>query len=178
MFAFTTPSIQVQSYYPSLLNRIKNGDSCLDLGCGLGQNVHKISLDCSPSSNTFGSDLSQDLVDCGYDYFRDQEALASKFFIGDLLDENSSGLQTSGKNIRHPLHSLSLPPLELGKPIESIHRFNQAPKTRNRFRNLWMTNWCLASKGDNPKFERESSRAYDYVSARQGELEETVGFSW
>jgi SAM-dependent methyltransferase len=89
-FGFTAPSIQVQSYYPSLLNRIKTGDKCLDLGCGLGQNVRKIVYDCGPSSKIFGSDILQDLIDCGYDYFLDKQALESKIFTCDLLNATSS----------------------------------------------------------------------------------------
>lgn len=87
-FGFTSPSIQVQPYYPSLLNRIKNGDSFLDLGCGLGQNVRKIVYDCGPTSTVFGSDLSQDLMNCGYDYFLDKASLESQFFTGNLLSGN------------------------------------------------------------------------------------------
>jgi SAM-dependent methyltransferase len=89
-FGFTAPSIQVQPYYPSLLNRMKKGDRCLDLGCGLGQNVRKVVLDCGLSSNVYGSDLLQDLIDCGYTYFLDQASLQSRFSTGDLLNENSS----------------------------------------------------------------------------------------
>ncbi|KAE9980585.1 hypothetical protein BLS_004131 [Venturia inaequalis] len=84
-FGFTSPSIQVQPYYPSLLTRIKNGDRFLDLGCGLGQNVRKIVHDLGPSPSVFGSDLSQDLIDCGYDYFLDKSSLEPQFFTGDLL---------------------------------------------------------------------------------------------
>ncbi|QDS77249.1 hypothetical protein FKW77_003466 [Venturia effusa] len=89
-FGFTSPSIQVQPYYPTLLSRLENGDRCLDLGCGLGQNVRKIVLDRGPSPRVFGSDLSPDLIDCGYDYFLDKASLESQFFTGDLLSDNDS----------------------------------------------------------------------------------------
>lgn len=75
----------MQPYYQSLLTRIKNGDRFLDLGCGLGQNVRKIVHDLGPSPTVFGSDLSQDLIDCGYDYFLDKASLEPQFFTGDLL---------------------------------------------------------------------------------------------
>ncbi|TID18988.1 S-adenosyl-L-methionine-dependent methyltransferase-like [Venturia nashicola] len=92
-FGFTSPSIQVQPYYESLLTRIKNGDSFLDLGCGLGQNVRKIVYHLGPSPNVFGSDLSQDLIDCGYDYFLDRASLEPQFFTGDLLSGNDPNLK-------------------------------------------------------------------------------------
>lgn len=93
-FGFTAPSIQVQPYYPTLLERIRNGDKCLDLGCGLGQNVRQIVYECGPSSHIFGSDLSRDLIECGYDYFLDKKALETQFFTGDLLNEKSSDFRS------------------------------------------------------------------------------------
>jgi SAM-dependent methyltransferase len=89
LFAFTWPSIQIAEIYTKVLDRVKGGHQLLDLGCGFGQNIRWLIHDGAPSENVAGADISPLLVDCGYEYFKDQEKLKSKFFIGDVLDSQS-----------------------------------------------------------------------------------------
>jgi len=90
LFAFTYPSIQRTPKYAEILDRIKNGQQYLDLGCGFGQNIRKLVFDGAPAANITGADLSQTLIDCGFEYFRDRDTLGSKFVIGDILNNESA----------------------------------------------------------------------------------------
>ncbi|KAF2429774.1 hypothetical protein EJ08DRAFT_634942 [Tothia fuscella] len=90
-FLFVDPTIQNHSYYKPVLERTKKsngeeGDMILDLGCGFGQNMRQLVLDGVPRDRVFGADISEDLINCGYDYFKDGNA-DTRFmsFIGDLL---------------------------------------------------------------------------------------------
>lgn len=83
------PSIQDHPSYSELKVRAKEGHKLLDLGCGFGQNMRKLVLDGAPPESIFGADLSQDLIDCGYDYFRDGASAKLTFFVGDILEEAS-----------------------------------------------------------------------------------------
>ena len=49
--------------------------------------MRKLALDGAPAGSVFGADVSQDLVDCGYEYFRDGGGTPKfMFFIGDILN--------------------------------------------------------------------------------------------
>jgi SAM-dependent methyltransferase len=65
---------------------LKNGSKLLDLGCGIGQNIRKLILDGALARNISGGDLSTELIECGYEYFRDRDTLISKFYTFDILD--------------------------------------------------------------------------------------------
>ncbi|KIW00033.1 uncharacterized protein PV09_08385 [Verruconis gallopava] len=89
VFAFTWPGISRVYVYQQVLDRVKSGDKLLDLGCGFGQNIRKLVYDGAPSENITGADISQAMVDCGFEYFRDRDRLKTKFFIGDVFDEDA-----------------------------------------------------------------------------------------
>ena len=89
LFVFTFPTIQRTEIYEQILQRVKYGERFLDLGCGFGQNIRKLVHDGAPSENTAGADISQKFIEYGYEYFRDQESLKTKFIIGDVLDSSS-----------------------------------------------------------------------------------------
>lgn len=48
--------------------------------------MRKLILDGTPAANVAGSDLSVELIDCGYNYFGDRDSLASKFYLLDILN--------------------------------------------------------------------------------------------
>lgn len=84
--------------YDSILQKIKEGQQYLDLGCGFGQNIRKMVFDGASAENITGADLSQTLIDCGFEYFQDKATLKSKFIIGDILNSESANfVQASGQ---------------------------------------------------------------------------------
>ena len=95
---FTFPTIQRALPYQDVLQRVKSGQHFLDLGCGFGQNIRKLVYDGAPSENAAGADISQEFVDYGYEYFRDQDRLKTRFIIGDVLDENSQAFLHAEEN--------------------------------------------------------------------------------
>ncbi|TKA70679.1 hypothetical protein B0A49_04383 [Cryomyces minteri] len=51
--------------------------------------IRKLVSDGVPSENCYGADLRLDLIDTGYDLFKDKETLKFKFIAADILDDNS-----------------------------------------------------------------------------------------
>jgi hypothetical protein len=51
--------------YQQVLERVKNGENFLDLGCCLGQEIRKLVFDGAPSVNTYGSDLHGEFISVG-----------------------------------------------------------------------------------------------------------------
>jgi SAM-dependent methyltransferase len=49
--------------------------------------MRKLALDGAPTGSVYGADVSQDLIDCGYEYFNDGGgAPRFVFFVGDILN--------------------------------------------------------------------------------------------
>jgi SAM-dependent methyltransferase len=49
--------------------------------------MRKLALDGAPAGSVFGADVSQGLIDCGYEYFNDGGgAPRFMFFVGDILN--------------------------------------------------------------------------------------------
>jgi SAM-dependent methyltransferase len=49
--------------------------------------MRKLALDGAPAGSVFGADVSQDLIECGYEYFNDGGgAPRFMFFVGDILN--------------------------------------------------------------------------------------------
>ncbi|KAK5657240.1 hypothetical protein OQA88_3299 [Cercophora sp. LCS_1] len=90
MFQFLDLHLMTTDVYPEVLDRIKAGETFLDLGCCLGQELRQLALDGAPTANTFGSDLYGGFFDVGYDLFRDRDRLETTFVAADAFDDNSS----------------------------------------------------------------------------------------
>ncbi|KAK3385502.1 hypothetical protein B0H63DRAFT_183533 [Podospora didyma] len=74
--------------YPRLLARLQAGDTILDLGCCLGQDIRKLAFDGAPATSLFGAELKADFIDLGYELFRDRDrANRATFFQADILDQ-------------------------------------------------------------------------------------------
>ncbi|KAF4122705.1 hypothetical protein GMORB2_7012 [Geosmithia morbida] len=67
-------------------------DALLDLGCALGQTLRQFCADGVKGRRLFGVDLSPELVDLGYDMFRDRQSLGATFVVGDALDPDDTRL--------------------------------------------------------------------------------------
>jgi SAM-dependent methyltransferase len=75
--------------YPDVQRRLDRGHRLLDLGCGFGQDIRKLIVDGANPDNIVGADISDALVDCGYEYFQDEETLSTPFLIGDVLEPDA-----------------------------------------------------------------------------------------
>ncbi|XWW92241.1 hypothetical protein V2A60_000164 [Cordyceps javanica] len=73
--------------YPVVLDRLKKGDTMLDLGCCFGQDIRKLVADGAPSTNILGADTEGRFVDLGYELFQDRETLQSHFYTQSIFDE-------------------------------------------------------------------------------------------
>ncbi|KAF2269864.1 hypothetical protein CC78DRAFT_453044 [Lojkania enalia] len=96
-FSFLDLSISMSPCYSEILERVKSGDIYLDLGCCVGQDIRKLVYDGAPSENTYGSDLSKEFMDIGYELFLDKPTLKTTFIAADALNPDSDLKQLNGK---------------------------------------------------------------------------------
>jgi len=89
MFTFLKSGISTSPYYREVLERVKQGETFLDLGCGFGQELRVLAYNGSPSENLYGSDLSMEFMSLGYDLFLDKDKLKSKFIAANIFDPHS-----------------------------------------------------------------------------------------
>ncbi|KAF1821135.1 uncharacterized protein K489DRAFT_382176 [Dissoconium aciculare CBS 342.82] len=75
----------------------KDGATLLDLGCAFAQDLRRLVADGVDGRQCYGSDLRLDLIDLGYELFRDRETLHSKFIAADVFDAESPLTQLYGK---------------------------------------------------------------------------------
>ena len=97
LFFFLHFDLANSPVYLTILNEVKKGNLFLDLGCCLGQDIRRLVYDGAPSENTFGIELEQQLIELGYDLFRDRGDLHTKFIAQDFLEDTSELSQLSGK---------------------------------------------------------------------------------
>lgn len=89
-------SISQATQYSNIVQRIKDGDKYLDIGCCIGQDIRKLVYDGVPSENTYGSDLKKEFMDIGYDLFLDKDKLKTTFIAADVFDPASELTQLDG----------------------------------------------------------------------------------
>ncbi|KAN0075615.1 hypothetical protein V8E54_006885 [Elaphomyces granulatus] len=89
MFRFLKSGLSASPYYQEVLERVKQGETFLDLGCCFGQELRVLAFDGSPSENLHGSDLSMEFMSLGYDLFLDKDKLKSKFIAANIFDPHS-----------------------------------------------------------------------------------------
>jgi len=97
LFRFLNFGIRNLPQYSEVLQRLKGGQSFLDIGCCFGQDIRRLVADGAPSENTYGSDLHMEFIELGYDLFLDKEMLKTKFIAGDVFDPDASIKQLDGK---------------------------------------------------------------------------------
>ncbi|KAB8225187.1 hypothetical protein BDV33DRAFT_187768 [Aspergillus novoparasiticus] len=51
--------------YPRIVDRVKQEALLIDLGCGLGQNIRRLSYDGAPSESMVGLDLREEVIELG-----------------------------------------------------------------------------------------------------------------
>lgn len=75
--------------YPELLRRLRDGGQTLvDVGCCLGQDIRKLVHDGVPSGNLAAVELEPGFVDLGYELFRDRDTLKTRFVVGSIMEDD------------------------------------------------------------------------------------------
>lgn len=87
---FLALSLSQHPAYTEVLQRLKNGQTFLELGCCFGQEIRKLVHDGAPSSCLYGLDMVEDFVELGYELFLDKASLDAKFLIGDIVSPSSA----------------------------------------------------------------------------------------
>ncbi|CAI6332386.1 unnamed protein product [Periconia digitata] len=120
-FTFLDLLITQSHQYGEVLQRIKDGDKFLDLGCCVGQDIRKLVFDGAPSENTYGADLEPEFLEMGYKLFLDKSTLKTSFLTADLFDPKSSLRQLDGQiDIVHASAFLHL--FDYDSCVKAVHR--------------------------------------------------------
>ncbi|KAK4870750.1 hypothetical protein LT330_005098 [Penicillium expansum] len=90
LFRFLNFSISLSPIYTQVVDRVREGQTLLDLGCCFGQDLRKISFDAGLSSatNLIGADIKGDFIQLGYELFRDEDSFSAQFVTGSIFDED------------------------------------------------------------------------------------------
>ncbi|GAW14695.1 hypothetical protein ANO14919_040980 [Xylariales sp. No.14919] len=74
--------------YPEVIERAKAGETLLDLGCGLGQDIRKLIYDGAPAENLIGADSESAFHSLGYELFRDRDTLKARLITSDVFADD------------------------------------------------------------------------------------------
>lgn len=96
-WGFLNLNIEKSVAYDEVLQRLKDGEQYLDIGCCMGQDIRKLVHDGAPSDNIYASDLQGEFWDIGYEMFLDKATLKATFIQADVFDDNSGLQQLTGK---------------------------------------------------------------------------------
>jgi len=88
-FRFIEAGIASVPRYQEVLEKLKQGQTLLDMGTCVGQDVRKLVSDGAPAENIYGTDLEGAFIDLGYDLFKDRGKLKATFIAADILDPSS-----------------------------------------------------------------------------------------
>ena len=78
------PYISLSPAYSTILQRLKAGETMIDVGCFVGGDFRRAVFDGAPSENMLGFDIA-DHWDVGYELFRDRETFRGMFVEADLM---------------------------------------------------------------------------------------------
>ncbi|KAK8063668.1 hypothetical protein PG996_008320 [Apiospora saccharicola] len=91
LFRFLDFSIHLSPDYTSVVKRVQQGATLLDLGCCFGQDLRKLAYDAGPGTSTrnlIGTDLEPTFLQLGYELFGDRDRLEATFVPGDVFAED------------------------------------------------------------------------------------------
>ncbi|KAF3914878.1 hypothetical protein ABW20_dc0106179 [Dactylellina cionopaga] len=86
-------------FYSEIIERLKQGQRILDMGCFMGLDGRKLITDGAPSEGITNMDIEDRWFPLSYDLFRDQETFKGEFFGG--CDINDEELFEEGSIHRH-----------------------------------------------------------------------------
>jgi len=94
--AWIVPQLCKLPVYPDILQRLKDGDTLVDVGCFVGHDLRRLVFDGAPSRNLYGIDIANHW-DVGYDMFQDRGRFGATFVEADILSEAPALGQFKGK---------------------------------------------------------------------------------
>lgn len=93
--------------YHSILSRLNDGASLVDVGTFIGQDLRKLVFDGAPSTNLYGVDIVNHW-ETGFEMYQDREKFHAQYIECDILDPNLALAKLNGKMdviwITHLLH--------------------------------------------------------------------------
>lgn len=90
------PYVGLSPAYSKVLQRLKDGEIMIDVGCFVGGDFRQCVFDGAPSKNMLGFDIA-DHWEVGYDLFRDRDKFDAQFAEADLMAIESSDKLTALK---------------------------------------------------------------------------------
>jgi SAM-dependent methyltransferase len=75
-----------EDLYSTILQRLRNGEQFLDLGCAFGLAARNLVYDGAPVDKILSGDLRPEFWELGYELFRDRDKFHGKFRQGDIFD--------------------------------------------------------------------------------------------
>lgn len=80
--------------YPEVLARLRDPSTkFLDMGCCFGQMIRKLVYDGAPSASLYGVDIESRFFSLGYQLFKDEDKLESKFIQGNIFNMDLTCVQ-------------------------------------------------------------------------------------
>jgi len=93
--------------YATIISRLQQGDSLLDVGCFIGHDLRRLLFDGAPSNNLFAVDIVSHW-EVGYELFRDADKFSAKFIETDIMNPNEELKSLEGRidiiSVTHVLH--------------------------------------------------------------------------
>ncbi|KAF1978387.1 hypothetical protein BU23DRAFT_524983 [Bimuria novae-zelandiae CBS 107.79] len=83
--------------YSEILTRLTQGETLLDLGCCIGQELRQLTFSDAPSSSLYGADICAEFFNIGYNLFRDRDTFSATFLQADLFEPTSALTMLAGK---------------------------------------------------------------------------------
>lgn len=87
-FKFLTNRILNNPFYPDVKNTWNN-KKILDIGCGLGTDLRRMTLDGASQRNLHGLDVEKDFIELGYELFNDSETNEMTFYVDNILEKST-----------------------------------------------------------------------------------------
>ena len=85
---FLRPALPNIPAYDTILKRLQQGESLVDIGCFIGHDLRRLVADGAPSEHVYAVDVAN-FWDVGYDMFRDRDRFSAHFIEADILSPNS-----------------------------------------------------------------------------------------
>lgn len=96
-FRFLDLSLSQRTDYPDILQRIKSGETFLDMACCFGQEIRQLVADGAPAENLYGCDLRSEFIKLGYKIFLDENKLQTRFLTANVFDTTSALTELKGQ---------------------------------------------------------------------------------